>query len=261
MALVADGERATLRLGIDIGGSGMKAAPVDLLRGTLTEDRLRIPTPQPATPNALAGVVGELVAHFDWRGPVGVAFPAVIHDGIARTAANVDATFVGCDVAGHFAEASGCPVTVVNDADAAGLAELEFGAARRHDGVVLLVTLGTGIGSALFVDRALVPNTELGHLEVRGKEAEERAADRIREEKGLSWHAWAERLTEVLRAYESLLWPDLFVIGGGVSKKADKYLHLLDVQTPVVAAELLNEAGIVGAALASGRADHVIPSH
>ncbi|MFZ4583867.1 MAG: polyphosphate--glucose phosphotransferase [Acidimicrobiia bacterium] len=247
---------AAVRLGVDIGGSGVKAAPVDLLRGTFAAERFRISTPDPSTPQAVADVVAKLVEHFEWTGPIGTTFPAVVQNGAARTAANVDEGWVDCDVAALFTQSTGCDFTVVNDADAAGLAELEFGAAREQPGVVLLLTLGTGIGSALLVDGVLVPNTELGHLDVRGKSAETRASDRVREDKDLGWEEWAERLSDVLREYERLLWPDLIVLGGGVSKKADKFIPLLDVRTPVVPAELRNEAGIVGAALASARQRH-----
>lgn len=252
---VMTAEPQPTRLGIDIGGSGIKGAPVDLLRGTLLAERVRIPTPQPATPGAVAEVVAEIARTFEWQGPIGVAYPGVVRGGVAHTAANVDAGWIGTDIAELIATRADCPTTVVNDADAAGLAELEFGAARDRTGVVLLLTIGTGIGSALLVDGRLSPNTELGHLEIRGKAAEHRASDLVREAKGLSWAEWAERFNEVLVAFENWFWPDLFVLGGGASKKADRFLHLLDVRTPVVPAALRNEAGIVGAALASARAD------
>jgi len=238
-----------LRLGVDIGGSGMKAAPVDIRSGELVAERLRIVTPQPATPEAMASVVGDLVGHFSWDGPVGVAFPAVVKQGVAYTAANVDPSWIGCDAAERFAKSAGCAVAVMNDADAAGMAEMRFGAGKGKDGVVLMVTLGTGVGSALFVDGELVPNTELGHLVVRGKDAERRAAASARERKGQSWKAWAKRLNEYLQNVERLLWPDLIIVGGGVSTKADKFIDHLDLRAPVVPAAMHNEAGIVGAAL------------
>ncbi len=238
-------------LGIDIGGSGIKGAPVDVERGVLLDDRLRIPTPQPARPEAVAGVVAELVGHFGWSGPIGCAFPAVIDDGVMRTAANVDDSWIGTDGRQLFERRTGCHVTVLNDADAAGIAEMRFGAGRARPGLTIMLTLGTGIGSALFMDGRLVPNTELGHLVVRGQAAETRASDRARSRHGLSWKKWARRLDEYLRYVEDLLSPDLFILGGGVSKKHPKFLHRLTADTPVVPAQMRNEAGIVGAALAA----------
>lgn len=240
----------TTVLGIDVGGTGIKGAPVDTRTGRLLADRHRIPTPQPATPDAVAGVVGELAKFFDWTGPSGATFPAVIKHGVARTAANVDASWIGTDAAALFAQAIGGDVTVVNDADAAGIAEMQFGAARGRDGVVIMVTLGTGIGSAVFLDGVLLPNTELGHLQMDGQDAEDLAAESVREGEDLSWKKWSKRLNEYLSMLEGLFSPDLFVIGGGVSKKSGKFIPRLDVQAEVVPAELLNEAGIVGAALA-----------
>ncbi|MEU1878615.1 polyphosphate--glucose phosphotransferase [Streptosporangium sp. NPDC020072] len=238
-------------LGIDIGGSGIKGAPVDVARGELTQERLRIPTPIPSKPKAVAEVVAEIVAHFGWTGQVGVTFPGVVIDGVARTAANVDHEWIGTDARALFAGMTGLPTVVLNDADAAGVAEVAVGAARGEGGVVLMLTFGTGIGSALFVDGHLVPNTELGHLEIRGKEAEKRASDHAREEDELSWSKWAGRVEEYLRHVEALFSPSLIVIGGGVSKKADKFLPLVKVKTRVVPATLQNEAGIVGAAMAA----------
>jgi len=236
--------------GVDIGGTGVKAAPVDLATGKLLADRLRIKTPHPATPEAVADVVADAVKQLGWTGPIGSTFPAVVKSGVTKTAANVDPGWVDADAAGIFGKRLGVPVTVVNDADAAGLAEARFGAAAGHRGVVLLLTLGTGIGSALLLDGQLVPNTELGHMEVNGgREAEKWASEIIREKKDLSWKEWAHRLSIVLQTMESLLWPDLIVLGGGVSKEPDKFVPLLDCRTPVVAATLANDAGIVGAAL------------
>ncbi|MDP9407548.1 MAG: ROK family protein [Actinomycetota bacterium] len=235
--------------GIDVGGSGIKGAPVDLITGVLRGDRHRIPTPQPATPDAVAGVVAEVVDHFGWDGPVGVTFPAVVTHGVTRTAANVDPSWVDADARSIFEQATGRPIVVVNDADAAGLAETEFGAAKGRPGVVIVTTLGTGIGSALVVDGRLVPNTELGHLEIDGYDAEKRASDAARDREDLSWQEWATRLQRYYSVLEALFWPDLFVVGGGVSKKAAKFLPLLELRTPIVAAGLRNEAGIVGAAM------------
>jgi polyphosphate glucokinase len=240
----------TTVLGIDIGGTGIKGAPVDTRSGQLLADRHRILTPQPATPDAVADVVAELARFFDWDGPAGATFPAVVKHGVAHTAANVDQSWIGTDAGALFAKAIGGAVTVVNDADAAGIAEMRFGAGRSKDGVVLVVTLGTGIGSALFVEGVLVPNTELGHLQMDGQDAEDLAAESVREKDELSWKKWSKRLNEYLQMLEGLLSPDLFVIGGGVSKKSGKFLPRLDLQTEVVPAQLLNEAGIVGAALA-----------
>lgn len=241
--------------GIDIGGSGIKGAPVDLVVGEFSADRVRIPTPQPSTPAAVAGTVAELVASFHLSAdlPIGVTFPAVIQHGIARSAANVDPSWIGTDVRAVIAAATGRRVLAVNDADAAGYAETVYGAARGHGGVVLVVTLGTGIGSCLVVDGTLVPNTELGHLQVDGHDAESRAADSARERDGLSWEQWAERLQRYFRVVEDLFWPDLIVVGGGVSKKHEHFLPLLDLRTPIVPAALRNAAGIVGAAALAAR--------
>ncbi|GAA2903796.1 ROK family protein [Streptosporangium fragile] len=238
-------------LGIDIGGSGIKGAPVDVTTGRLTRERLRIPTPVPSTPEAVANVVAKIVEHFAWDGPVGVTFPGVVVDGVARSAANVDKHWIGTDARKLFTTVAGVPVTVLNDADAAGLAEVAAGAAKDRPGVVMLLTFGTGIGSALLVDGKLVPNTELGHLEIRGKEAEKRASDHAREVHDLSWEEWADRVREYLEHVEALFSPSLFIIGGGVSKKADKFLPELKLRTPIVPATLRNEAGIVGAAMAA----------
>ncbi|MEV4098376.1 polyphosphate--glucose phosphotransferase [Streptosporangium saharense] len=238
-------------LGIDIGGSGIKGAPVDIAKGELTQERLRIPTPIPSKPKAVAEVVAEIVRHFGWTGQVGVTFPGVVIDGVARTAANVDHEWIGTDARALFAGITGLPTVVLNDADAAGLAEMEIGVGRGQGGVVMMLTFGTGIGSALFVNGQLVPNTELGHLELRGKEAEKRASDHAREKDELSWGKWAARVEEYLRHVEALFSPSLIVIGGGVSKKADKFLPLVKVNTRVVPATLQNEAGIVGAAMAA----------
>lgn len=238
-------------LGIDIGGSGIKGAPVDVEQGVLTGPYHRIPTPQPSTPAAVAEVVTQLLRHFDWHGPVGCTFPAVIKDGVAYSAANVDKGWIGTNADALFEKATGCPFVVINDADAAGLAEVRFGAGCGQRGVIMVLTVGTGIGSALIVDGKLVPNTELGHMDIRGKEVEQRASDRVRVKKKLNWRQWAKRFDEVLQRFDALFSPRLFIIGGGVSKKHEKFLPLLKVGTPVVPAQLLNEAGIIGAALAA----------
>jgi polyphosphate glucokinase len=241
----------TTVLGIDIGGTGIKGAPVDVEKGELVGDRLRIPTPEGGSPGDVARVVAEIVAHFDTTGPVGCTFPAVVQHGIARTAANVDPAWIGTNAQELFQEQVPRPFVVVNDADAAGIAEMQFGVGQGVKGTVMMITLGTGIGSALFTDGVLVPNTEFGHLDIRGKAAEARASEKVREDHDLGWDKWAKRVNEVLAHLEALLCPDLFIIGGGVSKKSDKFLPHLDTRADVVPAQLLNQAGIVGAALAA----------
>lgn len=234
--------------GIDIGGTGMKAAPVDLGTGELIAERFKIATPQPATPPAMADVVDRLVDHFAWEGNVGVAFPAVVHKGVARSAANIDESWIGTDIDATFTGACGRPVHVINDADAAGLAEMRYGAGRGRSGVVIMLTFGTGIGSGLFFDGELVPNTELGHLELDGHKAEHRAAAIVREREQLSWKQWGQRVDRYLEHLVLLFSPDLFIVGGGVSRKADKWLSYVSTDVEIVVAALENEAGIVGAA-------------
>ncbi len=242
-------------LGIDIGGSGMKAAPVNLETGEMLTDRFRIDTPQPATPKAMAKVFKRLIENFEWEGPIGAAFPARVKNGVAKTASNIHRSWIGTNVEELFHEATGCPVTVLNDADAAGVAEMEYGAGKGRKDLVLLLTFGTGIGSALFWNGELVPNTEFGHLRFRKKTtAEEYAADRIRKDKDLSWPKWGKRVRRVLQYVDFLLAPDLIIVGGGVSRpqKWDLYASKLkDVNTEVVPAQLENEAGIIGAAYAA----------
>jgi polyphosphate glucokinase len=239
-------------LGIDIGGSGIKAAPVDISTGTFTVPRVKVPTPRPAVPEAIADAVKELVAAFSWSGPAGIAFPGVVIDGVTRTAANLDPAWIGLDARALFSATTGLTVTMLNDADAAGVAEMTLGAGSGEKGTVLLLTFGTGIGSALFTDGRLVPNTEFGHIEIHGKDAEERASERARELHDLSWGKWAGRVDDYLRHMEALVWPRLFIIGGGISRKADKFVPLLGrVRTPIVPAALHNDAGIAGAAMAA----------
>jgi len=241
-------------LGVDIGGSGVKAAPVDTTTGELIAERQKFETPQPSTPEAVTEVVHKLVTAFSWTGPAGITFPGVVAGGVIRTAANLDHGWIGVDAVKAFGAASKLTVTVLNDADAAGVAEVAFGAGKGVRGTVLLLTLGTGIGSALFIDGNLVPNTEFGHIQIRGKEAEKRASEHAREEHDLSWGVWAGRVDEYLSHMEALLSPDLIIIGGGVSKKADKFLpRLTGLRAKIVPAAMLNDAGIVGAALAAGR--------
>ncbi|HEY3501179.1 MAG TPA: ROK family protein [Actinocatenispora sp.] len=237
-------------LGIDIGGSGVKGAPVDTATGELVGERHRIPTPQPPKPDDVSDVVHQIVTHFDWTGRVGVTFPGVVAHGVVGTAANMERHWIGTDAHALFTASTGRPVTVLNDADAAGVAEMQFGAGRGEHGVVVLLTFGTGIGSALFIDGKLVPNTEFGHLEIDGRDAERRAAASARERRKESWKQWSRHVDRYLQHLTALLSPDLVIVGGGVSKKADKFLPRLSLtRTRVVPATLLNEAGIVGAAL------------
>ena len=229
----------------------MKAAEVDIETGEVISDKHRIDTPKPANPEAMADVVGQLTAHFDWKGPVGVGFPGVIQNGVVRTAANLDKSWVDVDGDKAFTEVAGCDVVMINDADAAGLAEVTFGAGKGVSGTVILLTLGTGIGSAIFTDGKLLRNTEFGHMDMDGKIAEERASSRIKDEKDLSYKKWGGRLEDVLRELEKLFWPELFILGGGISKDFEKFEEHLDkVRAKIVPAEMLNRAGIVGAALA-----------
>jgi polyphosphate glucokinase len=245
-------DTATHGFGIDVGGSGVKGGIVDLTTGKLVGERFKLPTPQPATPDAVAKTIADVVAHFEWTGPLGVTYPGVVTEGIVRTAANVDKSWIGTNAAEVYSAALGDqPVTVLNDADAAGLAEERFGAGRDVSGVVVLLTFGTGIGSAVIHNGLLLPNTEFGHLEVGGKEAEHRAASSVKERKDWSWERWTKEVTRVLVAVENAIWPDLFIVGGGISRKADKWVPLLANRTPVVAAALQNTAGIVGAAMAT----------
>ncbi|MFE7709599.1 polyphosphate--glucose phosphotransferase [Streptomyces sp. NPDC057486] len=238
--------------GVDIGGSGIKGAPVDLGRGDLAQERHKVLTPQPATPEDVADSVAEVVGHFDWSGPVGITFPGVVTGGITRTAANVDKGWIDTDARTLLGNKLSLPVTVLNDADAAGIAEMTFGAGRGRKGTVIMLTFGTGIGSAVFIDGQLVPNTELGHLELNGHDAEKHASTKAKEDEDLSWHHWAHRVQRYLTHVEMLFSPELFIIGGGVSRKADKFLPLIDhVRAEMIPAELQNNAGIVGAAMAA----------
>ena len=238
--------------GIDVGGSGIKGGIVDLDTGQLIGDRIKLLTPQPATPPAVAKTIAEVVNGFGWTGPLGVTYPGVVTHGVVQTAANVDKAWIGTNARDIISsELNGQDVTVLNDADAAGLAEEHYGAGKGNSGLVVLLTFGTGIGSAVIHNGALIPNTEFGHLEVGGKEAEHRAASSVKERNDWSYEKWAKQVTRVLVAIETVMWPDLFIAGGGISRKADKWLPLLENRTPVVAAALLNTAGIVGAAMAS----------
>ena len=245
-----------LPFGIDFGGSGIKGAPVDVTSGEFAAERVRIDTPTPSTPDAVAKVFVQLLESFPASdGPVGVTVPGVVTRGVVHSAANIDKHWIGEDADALFTKATGRDVHVVNDADAAGLAEVRYGAAQGRRGLVIVTTLGTGIGSALVYDGILVPNSELGHLEIDGHDAEKRAATSAREREDLSWHEWAKRLTSYYRKLEQLFSPDLFVVGGGVSKRADEFLPLVEIDTEIVPARLRNAAGIVGAALYATEAD------
>ncbi len=238
-------------LGIDVGGSGIKGALVDLTVGELHTDRIRIQTPQPATPDAVATTIAEVATQTGWTGPrLGCALPAVVKDGIVRTAANIDAGWIDLDAQSLIATAVGAPVTLLNDADAAGIAEMRYGAGRGEEGVVLLLTFGTGIGSAVFSRGVLVPNTEFGHLQIDGVAAEVGASAKVQEDESLTYPEWTARVNRYLRAVEVILWPDLIVIGGGISKEHAEFLDLLEARARIVPAALRNHAGIIGAALA-----------
>jgi polyphosphate glucokinase len=252
-------------LGIDIGGSGIKGAPVDLATGELTTDRLKIATPEPSTPQNVAKVVGEIVDHFSDQigdGPLGVTIPAVVTHGRTRSAANIDKSWIDAEAEKIFEDHLGRDIMLVNDADAAGMAEVRYGAAKDHPGLVVLTTLGTGIGTAIIYRGVLVPNSELGHIEVDGHDAETRAASSAKDREDLSYKVWATtRLQRYYEVLEALLWPDLIVVGGGVSRKADKFLPLLKLKSEIVPAKLQNTAGIVGAAwLASDRRTNPAPT-
>jgi len=242
-------------LGIDVGGSGIKGAPVDINTGRLTMDRHRIPTPLPAKPNSVSKVVSEISQHFDWTGPIGVGFPAALRNGLVLTAANIHKKWIGVNAAELFSENTGCPVCVVNDADAAGLAEVTFGRGKGKRGVIVVVTIGTGLGTSVFVNGNLLPNTELGHIELNGIDAEWQASAAARKREKLSWKKWAKHFNEYLCTLENLLYPDLIILGGGTSKKFDKFKDYLTITAEVIPAELLNEAGIIGAAIAGRRSE------
>jgi polyphosphate glucokinase len=244
-----------LAMGVDVGGSGIKAAVVDVDDGRFVSDRLRVPTPVPSTPDKVSASIGRLVKRLITAtdlppaAPVGIGLPGVVLDGVLRTAANIDAAWVDFPITQKLSKSLKRPVTIVNDADAAGTAEMRFGIGAGRKGVVVLLTLGTGVGSAVFVDGKLVPNTEFGQMEIRGRPAERRSASVARTRRGLSWKAWAQDLDEHLQRIEDLMWPNLFILGGGVSKNGDKFIPRLTTRTPVVAAQLRNDAGIIGAAV------------
>ena len=251
MTAQLQGETQMEILGIDVGGSGIKGAPVDIETGELVGSRYRISTPIPAKPEPVTDVIAEIGRYFNWNGPIGCTFPSIVKNGVIHSAANVDDAWIGTDAHRLIQRKTGDPVLVINDADAAGMAELHFGAGRGQDGVIIMVTLGTGIGTAIFVDGVLVPNTELGHIEIRGKDSELRASARARESGNLKWKKWGTNVSEYLQRLEYFFSPDLFIIGGGVSKQYHKFFPYIDVNAEVVPAQMRNEAGIIGAALAA----------
>jgi len=241
-------------LGIDIGGSALKGAPVDTAKGTLLAERFRVPTETVLTPAKVARAAREIVEHFDWKGPVGIGFPGVVRGECILSSANLHPAFIGCNGEALFRKALSLPVSLLNDADAAGLAEVAFGAGRGRKGTVLMLTFGTGVGSALFVDGRLYPNSELGHLPMDGHPAEKRVSAAAKERKGLSYKKWAGRVSDYLQVIETILFPQLIIVGGGISQEHAEWFKHLQISTPVVPARFLNEAGIVGAALhAAGR--------
>jgi len=237
-------------LGIDIGGSGIKGAPVNIKTGEILAERFRIPTPIPATPQSVAEVIKEIAAHFNWNGAIGCGFPAVVQNGMVYTASNIDKSWININAEKLFSKVTGLNVTVTNDADVAGLAEMSFGIGRKEKGVVVLITIGTGIGTVVFTKGILLPNTEFGHLDLHGESAEKYASDAARKRDGLKWNEWASRFNEYLLKVENFLYPDLIIIGGGASKKSEKFLPLLKARARIKPAELQNNAGIIGAALA-----------
>lgn len=236
-------------LGIDIGGSGIKGAPVNILTGELLEERHRIETPKPATPDAVSNVVKQLIDHFNWSGLVGIGFPAAIQQGVVKTASNIDNAWLGVPINSYLSERTNCKVFAANDADVAGMAEMQFGAGKDKKGTVLLITVGTGIGTVIFIDGKLFPNTEIGHLQYKNTTIEDYASDTTRKKEDLSWKRWGKRFSEIINYYEDLLYTDLVIVGGGGSKKFEKYHKFLNTKTNVIPAELLNNAGIIGAAL------------
>ena len=241
--------RSKIILGIDFGGSGIKGAPVDIKKGKLTKERLRIPTPDNSTPEEIVKIIKELLKHFKWKKPIGLAFPAIVQKGIVRSAANIDKSWIGVNAYDYLSKKLGVDVYVVNDADAAGYAEIKHGIGKDKKGSVIMLTIGTGIGTAFFANGQLLPNTELGHIIFKGEDAEKQVSDATRKKEGLKWKEWAPRFDDYLLYLEQLFNPDLFIIGGGASKKEHKFADKLTIKTPVKMAELRNDAGIIGAAM------------
>ncbi|MEM9545800.1 MAG: ROK family protein [Bacteroidota bacterium] len=238
-------------LGIDVGATGIKGAVVNLEKGELTTERIKYPTPKPATPQSMTEVMKQLVSDFNWKGkPIGIGFPSIIKNGVAHSASNIDDTWLDFPIEGFLNKKLKCPVKVINDADAAGLAEKKYGGGNDKQGLVILLTLGTGIGSALFYNGVLLPNTELGHLKWEDSITEKYASNSARENKELNFKTWGKELNRVLKHIEFILAPDHFIIGGGISKKFHKYSEYLKTDATIEPAKMLNNAGIVGAALA-----------
>ena len=246
---VEEKENTDTVLGIDVGGSGIKAAVVDVVKGEIIGERLRIETPVDGKPEGMFDCIKKLTEAYKWKGKIGCGFPAAIRNGIVCTAANIDSSWIGLDINKMLSASTGCPSFAVNDADAAGYAEIAFGAGKDIKGAVLMITVGTGIGTALFHAGHLFPNTELGHIEIRGKEAEKRASDAIRKEKDMTLKKWAGKFDEYLTKMSLLFWPEIIILGGGISKKFDRYSHFFTVKTKVVPAKFENDAGIIGAAV------------
>lgn len=238
-------------LGIDIGGTGTKFALVDTISGKMLTDRIKQSTPKPATPAAVLDVIAEQMMRLDWSGPIGCGLPSIVQRGVAKSAANIDDSWIGLNVEDYFSSKLSCDVTVINDADAAGIAEMEYGVGRGKEGIAMMITVGTGIGTALFSDGKLVPNTELGHIKFKGATAEKYASNSTRKKKKLAWDEWANRFNEVLHHYERLLSPDLFILGGGLSKNFHLYNHCFDCNAKIIPARMQNAAGVVGAAMAA----------
>ena len=243
--------RSNKILGIDIGGSGIKGAPVDIKTGKLLDERYRVPTPEPSSPEKVAKAIKELAKHFKWTGMIGCGFPAVVQNGVVRTAANIDKSWINTDARKLFKEATKMPVWVINDADAAGLAEVKLGAGAGFKGAIVVLTVGTGIGSSLFIKGKLYPNTEFGHVEFKGMDAEVYTSDAARKKEELDWDAWGKRLNEYLSHIEFLCWPEMIILGGGASKKLDLFKDQLNLKAKLVPAKFLNDAGIIGAAMAA----------
>jgi len=246
-------------LGIDVGGSGIKGGIVDTREGELITDRYRIPTPKPAIPSSMIDTIEAIIKHFNWHGTVGCGFPAAIKDGIVKTASNIDNTWIGVNASARIEQETGCRTYLVNDVDAAGYAEVEFGVGRHRYGTIFIAAFGTGIGTAVFHNQQLVPNTELGHILMHGMPAEEYAANSIRKKNNLSWEEWGGRVNEYLQEIEALFWPDIIIIGGGVSKHFNEFKAFLDLDTETVPAENRNHAGIIGAALAASARQKIKP--
>ncbi len=238
-------------LGIDIGGSGIKGAPVNTKSGNLLDERHRIPTPDPSTPEAVANVIKQIAKHFKWKGPIGCGFPSVVLNGVIKTAANIDKSWIDVNVEKLITNVTGLPTCVVNDADAAGMAAIKFGAGKKVKGTVIMLTVGTGIGTAFFTRGKLLANTEVGHLVLNGQDAEKYVSDATRKSEKLNWPTWGKRFNQYLMEIERLFWPELIIIGGGASKKIEKFANQITIKTKVVPAKLLNEAGIIGAAIAA----------